>query len=498
MPLQYLNRHVKGREINKRNAGIPGDYKMKKILLFVLLFPLNSYALTYTTDLNLVKPAARETNYIAPFATGMDTLDAAIPDKRVNKTAVFASSLTVSGPFTASSSATITGSAFSVGGSTLVVSAGQVGIGSASPLSALMVTKQITEHPDTGKYGQIEATLTNTAYRMSIGYDSTLNGGFLQAIVNGASYQPIAINPRGGNVGIGTISPGTALDVVGAITLSGAINSNGGGNRVYHIGATVTDSIYSRTRNSDGSVDSYFGLDNSVGNGLIAGGLPYGYTMFTGTNHPLVFGTNSNVRAVILGNGNVGIGTVSPGSKLDVIGGISASGDIVSSGTFRGSLTGTATALAANGANCSAGQAPLGVDASGAVEGCYTPAGAGDVLLIATQTFTGQNTFSPNITTISSLTVTGNASFTTTTSTATFSGYIDIGRETVVNDCGGTTTNCTATCSSGKYIIGGGCYHGGGGAMYLQIGYPSSDYAWYCLFNNTGDVKAYAICARIK
>jgi diaminopimelate epimerase len=32
---------------------------------------------------------------------------------------------------------------------------------------------------------------------------------------------------------------------------------------------------------------------------------------------------------------------------------------------------GTATALAANGANCSAGNAPLGVDASGAAEGCF-------------------------------------------------------------------------------------------------------------------------------
>lgn len=36
------------------------------------------------------------------------------------------------------------------------------------------------------------------------------------------------------------------------------------------------------------------------------------------------------------------------------------------------SLAGAATALAANGANCSAGQAPLGVDASGAAEGCWT------------------------------------------------------------------------------------------------------------------------------
>lgn len=37
----------------------------------------------------------------------------------------------------------------------------------------------------------------------------------------------------------------------------------------------------------------------------------------------------------------------------------------------------TATALAANGTNCTSGQAPLGVDASGAVEGCYAAMVAG-------------------------------------------------------------------------------------------------------------------------
>ena len=36
----------------------------------------------------------------------------------------------------------------------------------------------------------------------------------------------------------------------------------------------------------------------------------------------------------------------------------------------------TAAALAANGSNCSAGEIPLGVDAAGAVEGCYEPAEA--------------------------------------------------------------------------------------------------------------------------
>jgi len=48
-------------------------------------------------------------------------------------------------------------------------------------------------------------------------------------------------------------------------------------------------------------------------------------------------------------------------------------------GAITGEVTGnaaTATALAANGGNCSAGEIPLGVDASGAVESCYQPAEA--------------------------------------------------------------------------------------------------------------------------
>jgi len=57
-------------------------------------------------------------------------------------------------------------------------------------------------------------------------------------------------------------------------------------------------------------------------------------------------------------------------------------GTLLSSIDKDGHFTGrsaTTLALAANGANCSAGQAPLGVDASGAAEGCFTPAGGGNV-----------------------------------------------------------------------------------------------------------------------
>lgn len=56
----------------------------------------------------------------------------------------------------------------------------------------------------------------------------------------------------------------------------------------------------------------------------------------------------------------------------------------------------TATALAANGANCSAGSAPLGVDASGAAEGCTDYAEAGAVtasgLTVAADRLLGRDT----------------------------------------------------------------------------------------------------------
>lgn len=52
--------------------------------------------------------------------------------------------------------------------------------------------------------------------------------------------------------------------------------------------------------------------------------------------------------------------------------GVDASGASESCTTLSSSNAGTATALAANGANCSAGNYPLGVDASGAVESCTT------------------------------------------------------------------------------------------------------------------------------
>ena len=65
--------------------------------------------------------------------------------------------------------------------------------------------------------------------------------------------------------------------------------------------------------------------------------------------------------------------------------------------TAAANVTIAPTALAANGANCAAGQYPLGVDASGAAESCTLDL-AGDAVLASTQTFTGLNTLTGSLT----------------------------------------------------------------------------------------------------
>lgn len=95
------------------------------------------------------------------------------------------------------------------------------------------------------------------------------------------------------------------------------------------------------------------------------------------------FIASGTARMVIRSDGKVGIGTLNPSQGLDVSGNANISGNLtvafasstgITATNFWGTLVGnasTATALAANGANCDAGNAPLGIDASGAVESCF-------------------------------------------------------------------------------------------------------------------------------
>jgi hypothetical protein len=106
----------------------------------------------------------------------------------------------------------------------------------------------------------------------------------------------------GGSVGIGTITPGVKLDVVGDLGVDNYIRVIGGQ------GATKGGLLIG---NNDGT-KTYGGLyfDNSNNNVILNQRYATGY---------LGLGTNSRTSDLIIANdGNVGIGTTSPQAKLDV------------------------------------------------------------------------------------------------------------------------------------------------------------------------------------
>lgn len=95
-----------------------------------------------------------------------------------------------------------------------------------------------------------------------------------------------------GNVGIGTTSPATKLDVNGFITSLGSLYKNAAGNNVLNVAAD----------------DQQYG-----GSSTDAGIFVYG-------NNKLFLSTNSSRQLTVDGSGNVGIGTTSPTQKLHVVG----------------------------------------------------------------------------------------------------------------------------------------------------------------------------------
>jgi fibronectin-binding autotransporter adhesin len=111
-----------------------------------------------------------------------------------------------------------------------------------------------------------------------------------------------------GNVGIGTTSPGTVLDI------------HGEGN-VLHVGTGTNTAQYMSFRGS-GASGAYIGYD---GTGMLL--QPGDGKRFLIRAGHATFGSGTTALAVDT-SGNVGIGTTSPGEKLHVEGSIRASGNI--------------------------------------------------------------------------------------------------------------------------------------------------------------------------
>lgn len=148
--------------------------------------------------------------------------------------------------------------------------------------------------------------------------DNSMSFGIVSS--SGVSKQALSINTEG-NVGVGTNTPFSKLSIDGSVTLNGSLNN------------TMSRPAVLPGTLANGEIRSHSGAGNlyddgflrvSAGGGTTPGIKSYidlsGYSTVPDMNGNIVFGTSGTERMRIDRNGYVGIGTISPDSKLAVNG----------------------------------------------------------------------------------------------------------------------------------------------------------------------------------
>ena len=236
-----------------------------------------------------------------------------------------------------------------------MLSNGNVGIGTASTNALLHVEAPSTTAPSLTWNATAGQILRNEDSELAIGLSNASPFPFyLQARTNTNTGRDLAINPLGGNVGIGTTSPGAKLEVFGGgihtVNNGYSVNnafaySSGVGHPVF-MGIRGEGTFAAPSYPTSGKfLSTFIGRDaldylnpSSYGGASIYMETTENFS-FTNKGTCIRFRTTSNgsnietERVVIQQDGSVGIGTPSPLQKFDVNGNIRSQTGAFVSGT---------------------------------------------------------------------------------------------------------------------------------------------------------------------
>jgi parallel beta-helix repeat protein len=302
----------------------------------VLIFCGLAYAYSLTTNYSLYKPASGDTGWATLINNNFDTIDTQL---KTNADAV---------ALKASSSDMTTALAGKVSTSLLGAASGVATLGSDSKIPSAQLPDSLVgaltykgvldasdeeypADPDQGDYYiiSVEGTIELVAY--TVGDWAVYNGTGWDKVDNTQ-----AVTSVNGQDGVVVLDTGDIAEATDANYVSDA--------QLVVIGNT------SGTNTGNQDLSGYAPLANPTFTGTATG-------TFSGNLTGNVTGNVSGTAATVTAAAQPAITSVGTLSGLTV------------SGTIAGNIN-TASALASNGANCTAGSYPLGVDTFGAVEGC--------------------------------------------------------------------------------------------------------------------------------